>query len=62
MQSPTAEPRIPASGQRRVDAAVGAEALAQPCGRAKDAAGAADVLAHDHHVGVALELDVETRR
>ena len=45
--------------ERRVDAALGAEAVEQPGGRAEDAAGAADVLAHDHHVRVAPELDVE---
>ena len=46
-------------GERRVDAAVRAEAVEKPCGRAEDAAGATDVLAHDHHVRVALHLDVE---
>ena len=49
----------PGLGERRVDAAVLAELVAQPGGRAEDAAGAADVLAHDHHVVVARELDVE---
>jgi hypothetical protein len=49
MHNPTAVPRIPALGERRVDAAVGAEAVAQPRRRSEDAAGAADVLAHDHH-------------
>ena len=49
----------PGLGQRRVDAAVGPEAVAQPGGRAEDAAGATDVLAHHHTSGVALELDVE---
>ena len=48
--------------ERRVDAAVRAEAVAQPGGGAEDAARAADVLAHHHHVGIALELDVEARR
>ena len=38
----------PGLGERRVDAAIGAEALLQPCGRAEDAAELADVLAHDH--------------
>ena len=50
------DPRL---GERRVDAAVGAEAVAQPRGRAEDAAGAADVLAHHQHVVVALHLDVQ---
>ena len=49
----------PGLGERRVDAAVLAEAVAQPGRRAEDAAGAADVLAHDHHRVVARELDVE---
>ena len=40
-----------------LDATIGTEAVAQTRGRAKDAAGAADVLAHDHHVLVALHLD-----
>ena len=52
-------PRIPASASGRVDAAVGAEAVAQAGGGAKDAAGAADVLAQDHHGVVALHLHVE---
>ena len=59
MQSPTAAPRIPGLGERRVDAAVGAEAVEQPGGRAEDAAGAPDVLADHHHVRVALELGVQ---
>ena len=62
MQSPTAAAEDPRLGERRVDAAVLAEALAQPRGRAEDAACAADVLAHDHHVVVARQLDVEARR
>ena len=45
--------------ERRVDAAIGAEALAQPRRRAKDAARPADVLAHHHHGVVAAELDVQ---
>ena len=45
--------------ERGVDAAVGAEAVAQPRGRAEDAAGAADVLAEHEHVLVALHLDVQ---
>ena len=52
----------PGLGERRVDAAVLAEALAQPGRRAEDAARAADVLAHHHHGVVAGELDVEARR
>ena len=52
----------PGLGERRVDAAVLAEAVAQPGRRAEDAARAADVLAHDHHRVVARELDVEARR
>ena len=46
-------------GERRVDAALGPEAIQQPGGRPEDAACATDVLAHDHHVRVAPELDVE---
>ena len=49
----------PGLGERRVDAAVGAEAVAEPGGGAEDAARAADVLAHHHHVRVALHLDVQ---
>ena len=49
----------PGLRERRVDAAVGAEAVAQAGRRAEDAAGAPDVLAHDQHVVVALQLDVE---
>ena len=51
MQRPTAAAEDPRLGERRVDAAVGAEAVAQPGGRAEDAACAAHVLAHHHHVG-----------
>src|SRR5437763_509351 len=43
----------------RIAAAVLAEAVAQPRRCTEDAAGTADVLAHDHHVLVARELDVE---
>ena len=50
------DPRL---GERRVDAAVGAEAVAQPRRGAEDAAGATDVLAHDHDRVVALHLHVE---
>ena len=55
MHSPTAPP-----GSRPRRAACRAfdrveEAVAQPDSRPEDAAGAADVLAHHHHVGVALE-------
>ena len=46
-------------GERRVDAAVGAEAVAQPAVARKTPPGAADVLAEDEHVRVALHLDVE---
>jgi hypothetical protein len=49
----------PGLGERRVEAAVRTEAVAQTGRRAKDAAGAADILAQHHHVGIALELDVE---
>ena len=49
----------PGLGERRVDAAVGAEAVAQARSRAEDAAGAADVLAQHQHVRVALHLDVQ---
>ena len=45
--------------ERRVDAAVGAEALLEPGRRAEDAAEPPDVLAHDQHGRVALHLDVE---
>ena len=62
MQSPTAVPRIPASASGVSTQRSGAEAVAQPGRRAEDAAGAADVLAHHHHVVVALELDVERSR
>ena len=46
-------------GERRVEAAVRSEAVAQSCGRSEDAARTADVLAHHHHRRVTLELDVE---
>ncbi len=49
----------PGLRERRVHAAVGAEAVAQAGGRAEDAACTAHVLAHDHDVRVALELDME---
>ena len=49
----------PGFRQRRVDAAVGAEALLEPCRRPEDAAEPPDVLAHDEHRGIPLELDVE---
>ena len=49
----------PGLGERHVDAAVGAEPVAQPRGRAEDAARAADVLAEHEHVAVARELRVE---
>ena len=49
----------PGLGERRVDAAVLAEAVAQPGRGAEDAAGATDVLAHHHHALVAGELDVK---
>ena len=62
MQSPTAVPRIPASASGVSTQRSGAEAVAQPGGRAEDAARAPDVLAHDEHVVVALELDVERSR
>ncbi len=45
--------------ERHVDAAVGAEALAQTGGRAEHAAGAADVLADHEHRRIARELDVK---
>src|SRR5207244_9296363 len=45
--------------ERSVDAAVRPEAVAQPRGRAKDAARAPDILAHHEHRVVARELDVE---
>ena len=46
-------------GERRVDAPVGAEAVAQPGGGAEDAAGTADVLTEHHHVVVTCELGVQ---
>ena len=49
----------PGLGERRVDAPVGPEAVAQPRRRSEDASGAPHVLAHDHDVLVALELDLE---
>ena len=51
------DPRL---GERRVDAAVGAEPVEQPGRRPEHSARAADVLAHHHHVLVAPELDLET--
>src|SRR5207248_4469500 len=45
--------------KRCVEATIRAEAFAQAGRRAKDATRAADVLAHDHHGVVALELDVK---
>jgi hypothetical protein len=50
------DPRL---GERRVDAAVGAEPVAQTRGRPEDPAGPTDVLAHDEHRRIPLELDVE---
>ena len=50
----------PGLGERRVDAAVGPEAVEEPGGRPEDPAGPADVLAHDHDALVALHLDVES--
>ena len=49
MHRPTARAEDARLGERRVDAAVRAEALAQPGGGAEHAAGAADVLADDDH-------------
>ena len=49
----------PGLGERRVHAAVGAEAVAQARGDAEDAAQLAHVLAHDHDARVALQLDVQ---
>ena len=49
----------PGLRQRRVDAAIGAEAVVQTCGRAEHAAEAPDVLAEDDHRLVAGELDVQ---
>ena len=49
----------PGLGERRVDAAVGAEAIAKAGRRAEDAAQPADVLAEHHHGVVAGELDVQ---
>src|SRR5205823_5168325 len=46
-------------GERRVEAAVGPEPVAEARRSAEDAAGATDVLAEHHHVRVALELRVE---
>ena len=59
MQSPIAPPMIPASASGVSTQRSGAERVAQAGGRTEDAARAADVLAHDHHVLVAPELDVE---
>ena len=42
-------PENPSLRERRVDAAVGAEAVAQPRRRPEDAAGAPDVFAQHHH-------------
>ena len=59
MQSPTAEPRIPASASGVSTQRSGAEAVAETGRGPEDAAGAPDVLAeHDHGV-VAVELDVQ---
>ena len=49
----------PGLGERRVDAAVGAEAIAEAGGGAEHAAEAPDVLAEHEHRLVAGELDVE---
>ena len=49
----------PGLRERRVDAAVGPEAIEEPGGRPEDASGAPDVLAHDHDALVALHLHVE---
>ena len=49
----------PGLRQRRVDAAVGAEAFAQSSGSPEDAARSPDVLAHDHDVVVPRELRVQ---
>ena len=49
-------------GQRRVEAALRPEAVAQAGGRAEDAARATDVLAEHHHVLVARELAYGARR
>src|SRR5206468_1593233 len=49
----------PGLGERRVDAAVGAEAVAQPGRGAEDTAGAPDILAHHHDGVVTRELDME---
>ncbi len=46
-------------GERRVDAAIGPEAVEQTGGGAEDAARAAHVLAHHHDRVVARELDVQ---
>ena len=49
----------PGLGERRVDAAVGAEAVAQSGRGAEDAARAPDVLPEHDHVGIAVQLDVQ---
>ena len=52
-------PEDPRLRERRVDAAVGAEALLQTGSGAEDAPEPSDVLAHDQDRRVALHLDVE---
>ena len=49
----------PGLRERRVEAAIRPEPIAQTRCRTEDAAGATDVLAQDHHVRVTPELDVE---
>ncbi len=46
-------------GERRVDAAVGAEPFLEACRGPEHAAQPPDVLAHDHDRAIALHLDVE---
>ena len=46
-------------GERRVHAAVGTEAVAEPCRGAEDPSRPTHVLTHDEHRGIPLELDVE---
>src|SRR5213079_2244553 len=49
----------PCLGERRVEAAIRPEPVAQSCRCAKHTARATDVLADDEHGRIALELDVE---
>ena len=49
----------PGLRERRIDAAIGAEAILEPRGGAEDPTRSSDVLAEHHDVGIALHLDME---